>query len=198
MRASNSARSRRALGVLGGIASWRRCGRGLGCRPRQGSQLRTLGRVGCHYVESRGRDQHGQTLDHFQGREPQRGAPIGLGPLEAIDELVMDELLDPLQGEGWAGAIAQRPLQPGAVGAVGLGSSSSGQERFAPSLAPILSRLPSTRLRQAPTRCRGRVRAARHHTVVRPLTPCSRSSAVTRLFPWTSAVLPMIRSAGSP
>ncbi len=36
------------------------------------------------------------------GREPQLGARIGLGPGEAIDELVVGELLEPLQGEGRA------------------------------------------------------------------------------------------------
>ena len=33
---------------------------------------------------------------------PQLGARIGLGPGEAIDELVVGELLEPLQGEGRA------------------------------------------------------------------------------------------------
>jgi hypothetical protein len=51
-------------------------------------------------VQARGRDQRGQTLDQFQGREAQLGAPIGLGPGDAIDELVVGELLEPLQRKG--------------------------------------------------------------------------------------------------
>jgi hypothetical protein len=66
-------------------------------------------------VQAWGRDQCGQTLDQFQGREAQLGAPIGLGLGEAIDELVVGELLEPLQREGRASTIAQQPLQPGPI-----------------------------------------------------------------------------------
>ena len=51
-------------------------------------------------VQTRGWDQRGQALDQLQGRKPQLGAPIGQRLGEAIDELVLAELLDPLQGEG--------------------------------------------------------------------------------------------------
>jgi hypothetical protein len=68
-------------------------------------------------VEARRREQRGQPLDQFQGREPQLGATIGLGLGETIDELLVAKLLEPLQGEGWARAVAQQPLQAGAVGA---------------------------------------------------------------------------------
>jgi hypothetical protein len=92
--------------ALGGIPSWQRCGRERGCRPRQGSDLRALGRIGRQHavvavaVQAWGRDQCGQALDQLQGRQPQLGAPIGLGLGEAIDELVVSDLLEALQGEG--------------------------------------------------------------------------------------------------
>ena len=57
-------------------------------------------------VQARGRDQRSRTVAEFQRREAQLGAPIGLGPGEAIDELVVGELLEALQGEGRASAIA--------------------------------------------------------------------------------------------
>jgi hypothetical protein len=57
-------------------------------------------------VQAWGRDQCGQTLDQFHGREAQLGAPIGLGPGQAIDELVVTDLLEPLQGEGRPRTIA--------------------------------------------------------------------------------------------
>jgi hypothetical protein len=57
-------------------------------------------------VQARRRDQCGQTLDQFQGREAQLGAPIGQRLGEAIDELVLAELLEALQGEGGSCAVA--------------------------------------------------------------------------------------------
>ena len=57
-------------------------------------------------MQARGRDQRGQPLDQFQGREAQLGAPVRLGLGEAIDELVVAELLEALQGEGRARAVA--------------------------------------------------------------------------------------------
>jgi hypothetical protein len=57
-------------------------------------------------VQARGRDQRGQPLDQLQGCEVQLRAPVGLGLGEAIDELVVGELLEPLQGKGRARAIA--------------------------------------------------------------------------------------------
>jgi hypothetical protein len=42
-------------------------------------------------VQARWRDQRGQPVGQFQGREVQLGAPIGLGPGEAIDELVVGQ-----------------------------------------------------------------------------------------------------------
>lgn len=76
-------------------------------RPKQRWYLhirpRTLWRVGCQHpvlavtVGARGRDQRGQTLEQFQGREAQLRGAIGLRPGEAIDELVVGELLEPLQ-----------------------------------------------------------------------------------------------------
>ena len=61
-------------------------------------------------VDARGRDQRGQPLDQLQGRQAQLGAPIGLGLGEAIDELIVADLLEPLQGEGRPSTIAQQPL----------------------------------------------------------------------------------------
>ena len=64
MRASNSAQSGRALGVLGGIGNRQR----RGWRPRPGTHLRALPRVRRHpvvavAVQARRRAQRGQTLD---------------------------------------------------------------------------------------------------------------------------------------
>jgi len=53
-------------------------------------------------VQARGRDQHGQPLEQFQRRQPQSRAAIGLGLGEAIDELVVTDLLEALQREGRA------------------------------------------------------------------------------------------------
>jgi hypothetical protein len=69
-------------------------------------------------VDARGRDQRGQPLDQFQGREPQLGMPIGLRPGEAIDELLVTDLFQPLQREKRTRAVAQQPLQPCAIGTV--------------------------------------------------------------------------------
>jgi len=66
-------------------------------------------------VQARGRDQRGQPLDEFQRRQPQLRAAIGLGLGKTIDELVVTELLEALQREGRARAIAQQPFQTGAV-----------------------------------------------------------------------------------
>ena len=68
-------------------------------------------------VQARRRDQRGQPVEQFERREAQLGAPIGLGLGEAIDEPVVADLLEPLQRKRRAGAIAQQPFQPGAVGA---------------------------------------------------------------------------------
>jgi hypothetical protein len=55
-------------------------------------------------VEAQGRDQRGPPLNQFQGREAQLRAAIGLG--QAIHKLVVTQLLEPLQHEGWARGIA--------------------------------------------------------------------------------------------
>ena len=100
------------MGVVG-HGRWRLAG--------QCGELCTQRGVGCQHpviavtVQARGRDQCGQPLDQFQGREAQFGTPIGLGLIEAIDELVVTELLEPLQGEGRAGTITQQALQAGVV-----------------------------------------------------------------------------------
>jgi hypothetical protein len=57
-------------------------------------------------MNARGRDQCGQALDQFQGCEAQLRAAIGLRLVEAIDELLVAALLEPLQCEGRARAIA--------------------------------------------------------------------------------------------
>ena len=57
-------------------------------------------------VQARGRDERGQTLDQFQGREPQLGAPIRLGPGEAIDELVVGGFVVAKDAAQIAGAIS--------------------------------------------------------------------------------------------
>jgi len=51
-------------------------------------------------VQSRGRDQRGQTLDQLQRCQPQLGTPIGLRLVEAIDECILAELLEALQRNG--------------------------------------------------------------------------------------------------
>jgi hypothetical protein len=66
-------------------------------------------------MDARGRDQRGQPLEQFQGTQPQLGAPVRLGLGEAIDELLVAGLLEPLQRKGRARAVAQQPLQPDAV-----------------------------------------------------------------------------------
>jgi len=66
-------------------------------------------------MQARGWDQRGQPLDQFQRRQPQLRAAIGLGLGKTIDELVVTELLEALQREGRARAIAQQPFQTGAV-----------------------------------------------------------------------------------
>ena len=68
---------------------WAAMGLGGGSCRASASELRALWRIRCQHpviavgVQARGRDERGQTLDQFQGREPQLGAPIGLGPGEA-------------------------------------------------------------------------------------------------------------------
>jgi len=54
----------------------------------------------------RGRDQCGQALDQFQWGQAQLRAAIGQRLVEAIDELLVAALFEPLQREGRAGAIA--------------------------------------------------------------------------------------------
>jgi len=57
-------------------------------------------------VDARGRDQRGQTVDELQGREAQLRGAIGLRPGEAIDNLLVTDLFQPLQRKGRARAIA--------------------------------------------------------------------------------------------
>jgi hypothetical protein len=57
-------------------------------------------------VDARGWDQCGQPLDQLQGRKPPLRAAIGLRFGQAIDELVVADLLGALQREGRARAIA--------------------------------------------------------------------------------------------
>jgi hypothetical protein len=84
-------------------------------------------------VQVRGRDQCGQTLDQFQGTEAQLGAPVGLGLGQAIDQLVVAELFEPLQRKRRARAVAQQTLQAGAVGAF---DPDRGIQREAPAVVP--------------------------------------------------------------
>ena len=51
-------------------------------------------------VDARGRDQRGQPVDQLQRREAQLAASSGLRPGQAIDELVVSSLLEPLQAKG--------------------------------------------------------------------------------------------------
>jgi hypothetical protein len=53
-------------------------------------------------VDARGRDQGGQTVDELQGREAQLRGAIVLRPREAIDNLVVMDLFQPLQRKGRA------------------------------------------------------------------------------------------------
>jgi hypothetical protein len=111
----------RARGCVRGIGG---LGQGRGWLPRQCGDLCALWRVRCQHpvvavaMQARGRDQRGQPLDQFRGREAQLGAPIRLGLGGAIDELVVAELLEALQRKRRARAVAQQALQPGAVGAL--------------------------------------------------------------------------------
>ena len=59
--------------------------------------------------------------------------PSGSRLGEAIDELVVGELLEPLQREGRSRAIAQQPLQPGAIAAL---DAHRGIQREAPAVVP--------------------------------------------------------------
>jgi hypothetical protein len=61
---------------------------------------------------------HAATLDQFQRCQAQLRAAIGLGFRQAIDELIVADLLEPLQRKRRPRAIAQQPLQAGAVGAL--------------------------------------------------------------------------------
>jgi len=54
----------------------------------------------------RARDQCGQPLDQLLGREAQLRAAIGLGFGQAIQELVVTDIFERLEGEGWARTIA--------------------------------------------------------------------------------------------
>ena len=84
-------------------------------------------------VQARGRDQHGQPLEQFQRRQPQSRAAIGLGLGEAIDELVVTDLLEALQREGRPSTVAEQPFQAGAVRAF---DSDRGIQREAPAVVP--------------------------------------------------------------
>ena len=58
-------------------------------------------------VQPRRREQGDEVVDELQWGEGQRGAPVALGPRQAIDDPVLVDLLDPLKGEGRACAVAQ-------------------------------------------------------------------------------------------
>jgi hypothetical protein len=57
-------------------------------------------------MNARGRDWCGQALEQFQRCQAQLRAAIGLRLVEAIDELLVAGLFEPLQREGRASAIA--------------------------------------------------------------------------------------------
>jgi hypothetical protein len=83
--------------------------------------------------QARRREQRGQPAEQFERCQAQLGAPIGLGLGQAIDELVVADLLEPLQCKGRAGAITQQPFQPGAVGAF---DAHCGIQRETPAVVP--------------------------------------------------------------
>ena len=62
-----------------------------------------------------GRDERGEPVD-VPGREAQRRrSAYGFG--QALDELVVADLLRAVEGKGRARPMARRPLQPSALGA---------------------------------------------------------------------------------
>jgi hypothetical protein len=58
-----------------------------------------------------GRDQCGQPLDELQGRQVQFDVPIEPQLGKAIDQLVVADVLEPLQGEGRPSTVAQQLLR---------------------------------------------------------------------------------------
>ena len=62
-------------------------------------------------VNARGRDQRGQALDQFPGREAQLGAAIGRGFGQALEELVLAELFEPLRGSVFE-ALERSAMKP--------------------------------------------------------------------------------------
>jgi hypothetical protein len=76
---------------------------------------------------ARGRDQRGQAIEQFQRCQAQLRAAIGLRLVEAIDDLLVAGLLEPLQSRGRPRAVAQQPLQSGAVSAVDAHRSIQGE-----------------------------------------------------------------------
>lgn len=70
---------------------------------------------GSRALAPRRRDQGGEPVEQFQGREGQRGAAVRLRFRKPIDDPLGIDLGQPFQSKGWPGTIAQQPLQPGAV-----------------------------------------------------------------------------------
>lgn len=66
-------------------------------------------RIGCEHpmvamaVQPRRGDQGREVVDELQRDEGQRGAPVALGPRQAIDDPLIVDLLEALKGEGRTG-----------------------------------------------------------------------------------------------
>ena len=120
----------------------------------------------------------GQPADELQGREAKLGRAVGLRPGQAIDELVLAHLLQALQCEGRARAIAKQPLPPRAV----LGfDAHRGLEREAASVAPARHVARLGGVEEAGTHEPARRRfttfslSERHHVGGKPHSLCRRS-----------------------
>jgi hypothetical protein len=131
--------------------------------------------------------------------EPQLDVPIGLRFGQAIDELIVGDPFEALQSEGWARAVAQQPLQPGAVGA--FDADRSIQEKPPPRSQLAMSRLGGLEIAGAGEPAEPRARsccctAARSSGVSAPASvrwtcPCSpavNTPSITQQWKWTWAL----------
>jgi hypothetical protein len=67
-------------------------------------------------VDSRRRHQRGEAVEQLEWGQALRAAAAGARFRGVVDEVLAVEFAQPVQGERRAGAVAQQPLAPGAVG----------------------------------------------------------------------------------
>jgi len=89
-------------------------------------------------VNSRRRHQRGEAVEQLERGQALRATATGARFRRLVDEVLAVALAQPVQGERWAGAVAQQPQAPGAVGGL---DAHRGVDGEAAAMLPLPHRL---------------------------------------------------------